>query len=160
MINTPKSGGITETVRQISYPIAQNLGLELWDIKFVKEGPNWYLRVFIDKPEGITLEDCEAMSRALDAPLDEFDPIPVSYCLEVCSPGIDRELSNDSHLEKFIGSDITIKLIRPDSNNEKILNFLLQEKGFFRFMAKVTYRLLLTKSAGDFGGESSGNGGR
>lgn len=121
MINTPKSGGITETVRQISYPIAQNLGLELWDIKFVKEGPNWYLRVFIDKPEGITLEDCEAMSRALDAPLDEFDPIPVSYCLEVCSPGIDRELSNDSHLEKFIGSDITIKLIRPNSNNEKIL---------------------------------------
>lgn len=121
MINTPKSGGITETVRQISYPIAQNLGLELWDIKFVKEGPNWYLRVFIDKPEGITLEDCEAMSRALDAPLDEFDPIPVSYCLEVCSPGIERELSNDSHLEKFIGSDVNIKLIRPDSNNEKIL---------------------------------------
>lgn len=121
MINTPKSGGITEIVRQISYPIAQILGLELWDIKFVKEGPNWYLRVFIDKPEGITLEDCEAMSRALDEPLDEFDPIPVSYCLEVCSPGIDRELSNDSHLEKFIGSDITIKLIRPNSNNEKFL---------------------------------------
>ena len=127
MINTPKSGGITETVRQISYPIAQNLGLELWDIKFVKEGPNWYLRVFIDKPEGITLEDCEAMSRALDAPLDEFDPIPVSYCLEVCSPGIERELSNDSHLEKFIESDINIKLIRPDSNNEKILTGKLKK---------------------------------
>lgn len=127
MINTPKSGSITEIVRQISYPIAQNLGLELWDIKFVKEGPNWYLRVFIDKPEGINLEDCEAMSRALDAPLDEFDPIPVSYCLEVCSPGIERELSHDSHLEKFIESDINIKLIRPNSNNEKILTGKLKK---------------------------------
>ena len=80
MINTSKGGQIVEIVRRISYPIAQNLGLELWDIKFVKEGPNRYLRVFIDKPEGITLEDCENMSRALDAPLDELDPIPVSYC--------------------------------------------------------------------------------
>lgn len=127
MINTTKSGGITETVRQISYPIAQNLGLELWDIKFVKEGPNRYLRIFIDKPGGITLDDCEAMSRALDAPLDEFDPIPVSYCLEVCSPGIDRELSNDDHLEKFIGSEISIKLIRPNSNGEKILTGKLKK---------------------------------
>lgn len=121
MINTSKGGQIVEIVRRISYPIAQNLGLELWDIKFVKEGPNRYLRVFIDKPEGITLEDCENMSRALDAPLDELDPIPVSYCLEVCSPGIERELSTDLHLEKFIGSEINIKLIRPNSNNEKFL---------------------------------------
>ncbi|MGN1043787.1 MAG: ribosome maturation factor RimP [Acutalibacteraceae bacterium] len=121
MINTSKGGQIAEIVRRISYPIAQNLGLELWDIKFVKEGPNRYLRVFIDKPEGVTLEDCENMSRALDAPLDELDPIPVSYCLEVCSPGIERELSTDSHLKKFIGSEINIKLIRPNSNNEKFL---------------------------------------
>ena len=121
MIKPVKVTGISEKIYSIAKPIAESIGLDIWDIKFVKEGPNWYLRVFIDKPEGITLEDCEAMSRALDAPLDEFDPIPVSYCLEVCSPGIDRELSNDSHLEKFIGSDITIKLIRPDSNNEKIL---------------------------------------
>ena len=121
MIKPIKVTGISEKIYSIAKPIAESIGLDIWDIKFVKEGPNWYLRVFIDKPEGITLEDCEAMSRALDAPLDEFDPIPVSYCLEVCSPGIDRELSNDSHLEKFIGSDITIKLIRPDSNNEKIL---------------------------------------
>lgn len=127
MINTSKGGQIAEIVRRISYPIAQNLGLELWDIKFVKEGPNRYLRVFIDKPEGVTLEDCENMSRALDAPLDELDPIPVSYCLEVCSPGIERELSTDLHLEKFIGSEINIKLIRPNSDNEKILTGKLKK---------------------------------
>ena len=100
MIKSSKSKSITETVRQIAEPIAKNLGLELWNIKFVKEGPNRYLRVFIDKPGGVTLDDCEKMSRAVDEPLDIYDPIPYSYCLEVCSPGIERELLNDYHLNK------------------------------------------------------------
>ena len=120
MIKPLKSKSITEIVHQIAEPIAQNLNLELWDIKFVKEGPTHYLRVFIDKPGGVTLDDCEKMSRALDEPLDTYDPIPYSYCLEVCSPGIERELSNDYHLNKYINNKIKIKLIRPLDGKKKL----------------------------------------
>ncbi len=107
-------------------PLADELGLEIWDIKLVKEGPNQYLRVFIDSKNGVTLDDCENMSRALDAPLDELDPIPDSYFLEVCSPGIERELSKDEHFEKFKGYSIKIRLIRPDKNNQKELFGILK----------------------------------
>lgn len=116
---------ISEVVAQMAEPIAESLGLELWDVKFVKEGPNWYLRVFIDSDEGITIEDCEKMSRALDEPLDALDPIEQSYCLEVCSPGIERELSTDEHLERFIGFEVNIDLIRPDENGNKNLEGVL-----------------------------------
>lgn len=105
---------VTEIVEEIAKPLAKSLGLSIWDIKFVKEGSTRYLRVFIDSPKGVTLEDCENMSRALDAPLDEIDPIPFSYCLEVSSPGIERELSNDYHLEKCSGKFVKVKLVRPD----------------------------------------------
>ena len=110
---------VAEAVTEIALPIAKELGLELWDVKFLKEGSNFYLRVFIDKTEGITLEDCENMSRKLDEPLDILDPIDVSYCLEVCSPGIERELSSDAHFEKYIGSEVNVQLIRPDENKNK-----------------------------------------
>ena len=113
MIKQSKGESITETVKKIADPIAKNLDLEIWDIKFVKEGPGHYLRVFIDKPGVVTLDDCEKMSRALDEPLDTYDPVPYSYCLEVCSPGIERELSSDYHLNKYIDHTIKIKLIRP-----------------------------------------------
>ena len=119
MNNSEKVGNISEIVKKIAKPIANDLGFEIWDVKFLKEGPNYILRVFIDKTEGITIEDCEMMSRALDSPLDESDPIPYSYCLEVCSPGIDRELVNDEHLKKFIGSEIKIRMIRPNADGEK-----------------------------------------
>ena len=78
MNNSEKVGSISEIVKKIAKPIANDLGFEIWDVKFLKEGPNYILRVFIDKTEGITIEDCERMSRALDSPLDESDPIPYS----------------------------------------------------------------------------------
>lgn len=112
---------VAEAVTEIALPIAKELGLELWDVKFLKEGSNFYLRVFIDKPEGITLEDCENMSRQLDEPLDILDPIDVSYCLEVCSPGIERELSSDVHFEKYIGNEVNVQLVRPDENKNKTI---------------------------------------
>ena len=112
---------IAETVYELAEPYADELGLEIWDVKFLKEGSNHILRVFIDKGEGVTLDDCEAMSRAIDEPLDEADPIAVSYCLEVCSPGIDRELTKDEHLEKFKGDKVKIRLIRPNEDGEKVL---------------------------------------
>ena len=118
---------VAEIVYGLAKPFADELGLEIWDIKFLKEGPNHILRIFIDKPEGITLDDCEAMSRAIDAPLDEADPIAVSYSLEVCSPGIDRGLTKDEHFEKFKGYDVKVRLVRPNDSGEKVLEGVLAD---------------------------------
>lgn len=106
-------GNTAQIVRGIVEPIITQLGLRLWDVRFVKEGAQWYLRVFIDKDGGITVDDCETVSKAIDAPLDENDPIEQSYCLEVCSPGIERELTRPEHFQQFIGADIMVRLIRP-----------------------------------------------
>lgn len=108
-----KGGNTVQAVYDIVKPIIESLGLRLWDIRYVKEGAQWYLRVFIDKDGGVTIDDCEAVSRAIDAPLDENDPIEQSYCLEVCSAGIERELTRPEHFRQFIGADIMVKLIRP-----------------------------------------------
>lgn len=107
-----KGGNTVAAVWDIAQPIADELGLEIWDIRFVKEGTDWFLRIFIDKEGGVTIEDCENMSRAIDEPLDEADPIEQSYCLEVSSPGIERELTRDTHFEACIGEKIKVKFIR------------------------------------------------
>ena len=143
MIKPLKSKSITELVYQIAEPIAKKLNLELWDIKFVKEDPNRYLRVFIDKPGGVTLDDCEKMSHALDEPLDTYDPIPYSYCLEVCSPGIERELSNDYHLSKYINNQIKIKLIRPIDEQKEIEGILKSfDKNFISVENEIDEKLV------------------
>lgn len=108
-----KGGNTVSRVYEIAKPIADELGLELWDVRFLKEGADWYLRVFIDKNEGIDIDDCVNMSHALDKPLDEGDFISQSYTLEVCSPGLERELVKDEHFEKMLGEKIKLKLIRP-----------------------------------------------
>lgn len=104
---------ITETVRLLAEPVAEANGVELWDVEFVKEAGTQYLRVYIDKPGGIGIDDCEAVSRALDPILDEADPIPCSYVFEVGSAGIDRELKRASDFARFMGSRIQIKLYQP-----------------------------------------------
>lgn len=107
-------GGVTVTkVWELCEPIVEGLGLKLWDVRYVKEGADWFLRVYIDKPEGVDITDCEKVSRAINDPLDELDPIENAYCLEVCSPGIERELVRDEHFEQFIGADIMVKMLRP-----------------------------------------------
>ena len=108
-----KGGSTVQTVWQLAEPIAASLGLKLWDVRFEKEGANWYLRVFIDKDGGVSIDDCVDMSHALDLPLDEADPIEQSYCLEVSSPGLERDLRRDSHFASCIGQKIKVKLIRP-----------------------------------------------
>ena len=108
-----RSGNTAEAARALAEPAARELGLEVWDVRFLKEGAGWFLRVFIDKPEGVGIEDCERMSRALSPLLDEADPIEQSYCLEVCSPGIDRELTRPEHFARFLGSPVRVRLIRP-----------------------------------------------
>lgn len=107
-------GGVTVSkVRQLCEPIINELGLSLWDVRYVKEGAGWFLRIYIDKDGGVDINDCEAVSRAVNEPLDELDPIENAYCLEVCSPGIERELIRDEHFEKFIGADIMVKMRVP-----------------------------------------------
>ncbi len=100
-------------VWEIAEPIASELGLGLWDVRYVKEGANYYLRIFIDKDGGVDINDCEKMSRAIDKPLDDADPIQDAYTLEVCSPGLERELIRKEHFTRFIGADIMVKMIRP-----------------------------------------------
>lgn len=112
-------------VLRIAEPVAEKLGLELWDVKYVKEGTSWYLRIFIDKEGGVTIDDCEIMSKTLDPYLDEYDPVVQSYCLEVCSPGINRELVKIEHFERFKSKKVKVRLIRPYENGEKHLEGIL-----------------------------------
>lgn len=112
-------------MRKLALPCAQRLGLSVWDVRYEKEGGAWYLRIFIDKPGGVGINDCEAMSRAVSAPLDELDPIRESYCLEVSSPGVNRELRRSEHFEASLGSRVTARLIRPAENGTREMSGVL-----------------------------------
>ena len=99
-------------------------GVRLWDVRFLKEGASWYLRVFIDKPEGISIDDCTNVSHAIDPIIDEADPIDVSYYLEVCSPGIERELTRSRHYEESLGKQVRLKLYRAYDGKKEITGTL------------------------------------
>lgn len=109
-------GNTVSKVTEIVTPYAKELGLDIWDIRFVKEGTDWYLRIFIDKDGGVSIDDCVDLTHAITKPLDDADPISQSYLLEVSSPGVERELVTDAHFEKYIGSDVMLRLIRPIDN--------------------------------------------
>ena len=102
-----------QTVRELALPVANGLGLMLWDVEFVKEGARRVLRITIDSDEGVTIEDCERMHRAIDPVLDEADPIEDAYDLEVSSPGIERELRTDEHIELFVGERVDLRFFAP-----------------------------------------------
>jgi ribosome maturation factor RimP len=87
-----------------------DLGYDLWDVEYVKEGSEWFLRITIDNPNGITINDCEKVHRTIEPIIDEADPIENSYRLEVSSPGIERELRTDRHFEVSIGKEVVLKL--------------------------------------------------
>lgn len=100
-------------VWDIAEPIAEELGLILWDVLFEKEGANYYLRIIIDKEDGVGIDDCVNMSHAIDGPLDREDPIDRQYNLQVSSPGIERKLTRPFHFDYAMGEKIILKLIRP-----------------------------------------------
>ncbi|MCR5208226.1 MAG: ribosome maturation factor RimP [Eubacterium sp.] len=102
-----------QRVEEIVKPFADELGLTIWDVTFKKEGSDWYLRIFIDKEGGISIDDCVALTHAVSKPLDEADPIPQKYMLEISSPGVERELTRDEHFVRFTGSPVFIRTIRP-----------------------------------------------
>jgi ribosome maturation factor RimP len=108
-----KGGNISGLVAKVAEPIIENLGLSLWDVVYEKEGSLWYLRVYIEKPDGIlSIDDCVNVTRPLDKALDELDPTDDSYVLEVSSPGLERKLTKDSHLQRYLGEPVKIKLVR------------------------------------------------
>lgn len=108
-----KGSNIAESVKAITEPIAESFGVRIWDVRFLKEGAEWYLRIFIDKEGGVNINDCENVSRAVDPLLDEKDFISQNYILEVSSPGLERELVRDEHFLEYVGKDIKVRLIRP-----------------------------------------------
>lgn len=104
---------ITQTVAALAKPIVEARGCSLWDVEYVREGADYILRVAIDKEGGVDIDDCEAISRALDPILDEHDPIPDRYQFEVCSAGLERALKRPGDFARFLGSPVTVKLYRP-----------------------------------------------
>lgn len=106
-------------------PITEQFGVEIYDVEFVKEGNEWYLRAYIDKPEGVNIIDCENVSRALSDALDEHDYITEGYILEVSSPGLGRQLKKDRHLEKSIGKEIDIKLYKAIDKQKEFTGVLV-----------------------------------
>ncbi|MBP3442140.1 MAG: ribosome maturation factor RimP [Clostridia bacterium] len=159
MASKGKGGNTVSAVWEIAEPIANSLGYELWDVRFEKEGANWYLRIFIDKEDGISINDCVDMSHAIDKPLDEADPIEQSYCLEVCSPGLERDLKRDAHFEKSIGKKIMVKLIRPVDGQREFKGTLESyDNGNLELMLEEGTKLMINKKEtsnvklDDFGG--------
>lgn len=111
---------VTEQVARFAQPIVEGLGCSLWDVEYVREGDQRFLRLYIDKEGGVDITDCEAISRAVDPVLDEQDPIPESYHFEVCSAGLERALKRPGDFERFMGSAVTVKLYRPRNGLKEI----------------------------------------
>ena len=120
-----KKAEIEKCVYKLAEPICQNLKCELIDVEYVKENNEWYLKIYIQKDGGIKIDDCTGVSRAVSDRLDEIDPIDSNYILEVSSPGINRLLKSDREIEKFKGSNVTIKLFAPVNGIKKYDGMLL-----------------------------------
>lgn len=116
---------ITDKVSAIAKPIVEEEGCSLWDVEYVREAGNWYLRIYIDKVGGVDIDDCERISRRLDPVLDEADPIPDSYVFEVGSAGIERELKRPGDFDAFLGSDVEVRLYQPVNGQKSFVGTLV-----------------------------------
>ena len=111
---------VTELVEKLAQPVVQAHGCELWDVEYVREGSDYFLRLYLDKEGGVDILDCEAISRAMDPILDEKDPIPTSYIFEVCSAGLERALKRPGDFARFMDSPVMVKLYRPRKGLKEI----------------------------------------
>ena len=116
---------VTDVVAALAAPIAAEQGCSLWDVEYVKEAGTWYLRVFLDKEGGVSIDDCEAVSRPLSDALDEADPIEGSYTLEVGSAGLDRTLKKPEHFQRYLGSEVEVRLYRAREGRKSVVGRLL-----------------------------------
>jgi ribosome maturation factor RimP len=125
-----KKPNTVQVAEQLIAPVLAEHGLILWDARFEKEGSQWYLRYFIDREDGgVTIQDCEKVSRAVDKLLDAADPIEQSYILEVGSPGIERELTKDWHFGRYTGYEAAVRLIRPVGGKRDFIGLLEKKDG-------------------------------
>ena len=115
---------VTEIVESFAKPIVEAHGCTLWDVEYVREGSERFLRLYLDKEGGVDITDCEAISRAVDPILDEKDPIPESYHFEVCSAGLERALKRPEDFARFMGSAIMVKLYHPRNGLKEIPGIL------------------------------------
>jgi ribosome maturation factor RimP len=115
---------ITETISELAEPVVKACGCELWDVEYVREAGSWYLSIYIDKEGGVSINDCEAVSQALDPILDEKDPIPDSYTFEVSSAGLERALRRPSDFERFMGSYIAVRLYTSKNGSKEHVGYL------------------------------------
>jgi len=115
---------ITQTVWELAEPVARRNGCEIWDVEYVRQAGTNYLRVFIDKDGGVDINDCEAVSRELDALLDEADPIPDSYVFEVGSAGAERELKRPSDFERFMGANVEVRFFKTTDGRKSVIGTL------------------------------------
>ena len=115
---------ITDKVTQFAPPVVDAHGCSLWDVEYVREGSEYFLRLYLDKEGGVNIDDCEAISRALDPILDEEDPIPESYHFEGCSAGLERARKRPSDFERFMGEPVMVKLYRPRNGLKEIPGIL------------------------------------
>lgn len=115
---------ITDQVWKLAELVAQQFGLRIWDVEYVREGADWFLRVYIDKDGPVDISDCENVSRTLDPILDEKDPIPDSYTFEVCSAGCERVLKRPGDFQQFLGSKVLLRLYRPRDGRKEYIGVL------------------------------------
>ena len=125
---------ITQQVWELAQPVVEGFGLKLWDVEYVREGADWFLRLYIDKDGAVDISDCEKVSRAFDPILDEADPIPDSYNFEVCSAGCERALKRPGDFEQFMGAQVLVKLYRPREGRKEFVGTL---KGYDAGMVTV-----------------------
>ena len=112
-------GNTVQAVEQLVTPVLTEMGLRLWDVRFEKEGPDWFLRIFIDRDEPLDIATCEAATRAINPVIDAADPIDQGYFMEVGSPGLGRRLTKDAHFEALQGQKVLAHLVRPTDAGEK-----------------------------------------
>lgn len=113
-----------ERFEKILLPITEDAGVEIYDVEYVKEGSDWYLRAYIDKGGGVTIEDCEKVSRAVSEVMDREDFIPDTYILEVSSPGLGRALKKDKHLARSMGEEVEIRTYKPIEKQKEFSGIL------------------------------------
>lgn len=121
----PKRNNVEATVEALVRPEVEGRGLELVGVEWAKEGGDWYLRLYIDKPDGVTLEDCEEVSRAAGALIDAADPITENYLFEVSSPGIERPLTKDADFARFAGQLVEVRTFAPVEGKKSFVGHLL-----------------------------------
>ena len=123
MKNKKSTKNIVSEVSEALTPVINDLGYEVWDIEYVKEGADYFLRFTIDSDDGITIEDCEKVHRAIDPLLDELDPIEDAYNLQVSSPGLERDVKYPWHYEALIGEKLELRLFAPTADIAARLGF-------------------------------------